>query len=234
MLTGGIYGSDFPKFELKQRFRNLRAPLYQLPGTFTFTNGSALVATSESMINTLKAGDVLAPTKTGRRYYVSSVGSTSQVTLDANFEEDTVSNVKGYTRFNVMWMPLTRSTRIWGERFGRAGGPVEVILSDGKFDDRTEGFRLFVEFTWQALDRTMVDRIISMFNHHVKGGEIEVSPHNDVPIKWDMKIASPFNPELTGDKLIGTDYTLLLKSVNIIKELPLSRSTTGSWKPKLF
>ena len=91
-----------------------------------------------------------------------------------------------------------------------------------------------MEFTWQALDRTMVDRIISMFNHHVKGGEIEVSPHNDVPIKWDMKIASPFNPELTGDKLIGTDYTLLLKSVNIIKELPLSRSTTGSWKPKLF
>jgi hypothetical protein len=233
MLTGGIYGSGPPKFELKRRVSNLR-DMYRLPGTFTFTNGSAVVTTSESMINILAAGDTLTPNKAGRRYFVASVDSVGQVTLSVNFAGGTVTDVAGYTRFNVIVMPLAKLTKWRAEPFGRGGGPTKVMLTDGRISSRVVGFRLFVEFTWEVLTRQIADKIITMYNFDASGEPITVSPHNDVPLKWDMLINTPFNPESPAEKLIGTNFTILFESVTIVKELPLSRSTSGSWGPKLI
>jgi len=206
---------------------------YQLPGKFTFTNGSSSVTTTASMVDRLAIGDALYPE--GGAGIVASVTSTT-VTLTTVFAGATVTSVAGYSSRKRISLPFTRLTSFGFPEVGEFGGdPRKVLMIGGMPVGRYRGvgYRPIVQMEWQMLEPFEVEHLAAVFDWR-RYGQIELQPHLDVPIRWIVLPISEFEPRLTSDKAVGIDLSVTFQTVRPIKELPASFAGAGRFSPKMW
>ncbi len=219
MILGKVtLGSDRPRFRLKSPAGGKRR-MERLPGKFTFTNGSVIVATTEDMREILEAGDVCTPNRKGKVYWIYTVLSSTEVKLTENFGAATKTTVNGYTDVSVVTMPFAKSTTPYfrWEAYDSLG--LTILDEEGIITDRAKGLRIRFVFTWENLSMHDYEEFCRVLSFRIKG-VIEVQPHKDVRLKFEMIPDEELLPAFTGGKLVGTDVTMGFTARNLITDIP--------------
>ncbi len=225
MITGKtLWGSDRPIIILLRQGGQRVRKKDRLPGKFSFTSGSKIVSTTEDMRSILESGVTLSYSRNAPddNYVVNTIDSTTQVTLTEN-ANDTKTSVNGYTDISVITMPFTKMTMFSFTPVRRDNGPMTIQLNNGLIVNRIDGFRVRVVFTWDLLERYEFTKLCRVISHQVKG-KIQVQPHKDVKMKFEMVADAGFNPTFPGDKLVATNISIGFTSVDLIPSIPTIHS----------
>jgi hypothetical protein len=229
MITGyTLWGSDKPVFRLLSFGGGRPRKMEKLAGKFTFVNASEYVATTSDMRDYLAAGDVLSPNlKRGEKiYFVNTVDSSTQVTLTASIEAgDAVAGVNGYTDVSIIELPHTHHTEFMFQAARKDGQNITKLLKDGTIRTRSEGFRTRVIFHWEMMTRIEFAKLCRVISHQVDG-KIEIKPHGDVRMVWEMYPDAGFNPSFPNEKLVATNVSIGFTGVKLIKTIPRVSNAT--------